>query len=306
VAHRIIDLAEEPSRLHVKLDQLIVEQAARAHASIPLRDIAVVVVSHPQVTFSHAVLAGLAANGGMLVVCNEKRLPSGMMIPLEGHFTQSRVFAAQASAKAPVRKRLWRQLVQAKITAQAELLERLHGDDFGLRLLRPLVRSGDPSNVEARAASRYWERLFGDPMFRRDRDADDQNVLLNYGYAVLRAVVARALVAAGLHPSLGLHHHNKYNAYCLADDLMEPFRPKVDRVVAERFGRGEVFELTPAVKREIVAAVAGRSHLDGESRTMFDVAAKAARSMVEAFEGSRDSLSLPESIFHESDAEIGV
>ena len=133
----------------------------------------------------------------------------------------------------PVCKRLWRQIVRAKIKAQAALLVELRGTDFGLGALVLRVRSGDPSNVEARAARRYWPHVFADLDFRRHRENEDQNILLNYGYAVLRAIIARAICAAGLHPSLGIHHHNRYNAFCLADDLMEPFRPAVDHAVAE-------------------------------------------------------------------------
>ena len=148
-----------------------------------------------------------------------------MLLPLVGHHLQARRFVAQAAASVPTKKRLWRQIVRAKIELQAHTLETLHGDSAGVRPLMRLVRSGDPENVEARAARAYWPLLFADDDFRRDHERGDQNRLLNYGYTVLRAIVARAICAAGLHPALGLHHHNQYSAFCLADDLMEPFRP---------------------------------------------------------------------------------
>ncbi|HJT36296.1 MAG TPA: type II CRISPR-associated endonuclease Cas1, partial [Pirellulales bacterium] len=200
--------------------------------SVPLTEIAVLIAAHPQVTFTQAVLGGLAAAGGIFIVCDERWLPAGMLLPLRGHHLQARRFQAQAAVAAPVKKRLWQQIVRAKIETQAQALETLHGDSAGLRPLVPLVRSGDPENIEARAARIYWPLLFADESFRRQWEAGDQNRLLNYGYAVLRAIVARALCAAGLHPTLGLHHHNQYSAFCLADDLMEPFRPVVDIVVA--------------------------------------------------------------------------
>ena len=204
--------------------------------TIPFADIAVLVTSHPQICFTQAVLAGLAAAGGMLIVSNEKHLPAAMLLPLSTHSTQTERFARQAAVSLPTRKRAWQQIVQAKLRAQARLLEETTGGDAGLRLMAGKVRSGDPDNLEAQAARIYWQALFGkgalgEP-FRRDPEGEGINVHLNYGYAVLRAIVARALCAAGLHPSLGVHHHNRYDTFCLADDLMEPFRPLVDRVVA--------------------------------------------------------------------------
>ncbi len=155
-----------------------------------------------------------------------------MLLPLVTHSLQAERFAAQARLAAPVRKRAWQQIVQAKITAQGRLLKERTHNDHGLDAIAKSVKSGDTANVEARAARIYWGKLFGETVFRRDADGDGLNACLNYGYAILRAVVARSLCGAGLHPSLGIHHHNRYDAFCLADDLMEPFRPLVDREVA--------------------------------------------------------------------------
>ena len=231
---------------------------------MPLADLAVILVAHPQVTYTQAVLSGLAAAGGVFVACDGRNLPVGMMLPLAAHHAQAERFAAQARAPLPVRKRLWRQIVRAKINAQAALLVELRGTDFGIEAMAGRVHSGDPSNVEARAARRYWPRVFADLDFRRHRENEDQNVLLNYGYAVLRAIVARAICAAGLHPSLGIHHHNRYDAFCLADDLMEPFRPAVDRAVAEYMGtHDEPYKLEAAAKQQIIGELTGRYDLDG-------------------------------------------
>lgn len=261
---------------------------------VPLSDIAVVVASHPQVRYSQAVLAGLAEHGGSFVVCDRRCLPVAMMLPLEAHYVQAERFARQAALALPTKKRLWRQIVQAKIAAQAEALEALHEDDYGLRALVARVRSGDPANVEARASQRYWPRLFGDSTFRRNRDAEDQNRDLNYGYAVLRAAVARAVTACGLHPSLGLHHTNRYNAFALADDLMEPYRPLVDRGVAasiREWGASKRFD--KAAKAEVLDAILTRFEHDGESRTLFDWLTRAAQSLAGVCMGERRELFVP-------------
>ncbi len=293
--NRILDFSEAPARLRVRVAQLIVERQDLPEVSVPLADLAVILVAHPQVTFSQAVLSGLAAAGGVFVTCDGHNLPVGMMLPLASHHTQAERFAAQASAPLPVRKRLWRQIVQAKIKAQAALLVELRGTDFGVKPLAARVHSGDPSNVEARAARRYWPAVFADLDFRRHRENEDQNILLNYGYAVLRAIVARAICAAGLHPSLGIHHHNRYNAFCLADNLMEPFRPAVDRAVAEYMStHDEPYKLEAAAKQNIIGELTSRYEVDGQQRTLFDTAARMASSLADVFMGSREELELPD------------
>jgi CRISPR-associated protein Cas1 len=174
------------------------------------------------------------------------------------------------------------------------LLARLHGSDSGLSALVSQVKSGDPQNVEARAARRYWPALFGDE-FRRDRDGEPPNNMLNYGYAVLRAIVARAICASGLHPSIGLHHHNRYDAFVLADDIMEPLRPVVDRAVAEYVNQyGNDIQLDRQAKSALILPLLGRFRVEGESRTLFDIVSKTAISLVAVFTGERKNLYLPE------------
>ncbi|MBN1589085.1 MAG: type II CRISPR-associated endonuclease Cas1 [Pirellulales bacterium] len=293
--NRILDFSVAPARLRVRHRQLLIQRDDEPEQTVPLAELAVVLVAHPQVTYSQAVLSGLASSGGTFVACDRQNLPVGMFLPLVGHFAQAQRFAAQARLSLPTRKRLWRQLVRAKIKAQAETLEELHGTDHGLEKLVPLVRSGDPANVEARAARRYWSRLFVDVDFRRHRENEDQNLLLNYGYAVLRAIVARAICGAGLHPSLGLHHHNRSNAFCLADDLMEPFRPTVDRSVVEYMSTHDAFDhLEASAKQHMIGDLTARYVVDGQQRTLFDTASRLAGSLAEICLGNAEKLELPD------------
>jgi CRISPR-associated protein Cas1 len=214
-----------------------------------------------------------------------------MLLPLVCHSLQTGRFAAQAALSLPAKKRLWQQIVRAKIQAQARLLEEKLDADCGLRAFASRVRSGDAGNLEAQAARIYWRKLFNDPHFRRDPDADGLNSCLNYGYAVLRAIVSRSLCGAGLHPSLGVHHHNRYDAFCLADDLMEPFRPIVDREVASlRDARGPEPPLDKESKRALLQTLLGRFEAAAESRTLFDWASRTAESLAAAI-GSESATS---------------
>jgi len=292
---RIIDISEQPARLSVRYDNLVIESDGQETQSLPLAELGVLVVSNPQVSFTHAVLSGLAAAGGAFIACDERHMPVGMLLPIAGHYVQAERFARQTEAALPTKKRLWQQIVQAKLKAQARLLQELRGDDGGLLALAERVRSGDPDNMEARASRLYWTALFEDPAFRRNREGEDQNRLLNYGYAVLRAIVARAVCAAGLHPSIGVHHHNRYDAFCLADDLMEPFRPLVDRAVVQYVGLyGADAPLDKGAKAALLESLTGRFTLDGEERALFDVAARCASSLAAVFEGKAKGLLLPE------------
>ncbi|MCD6416203.1 MAG: type II CRISPR-associated endonuclease Cas1 [Planctomycetes bacterium] len=292
---RIVDISERPARLSVRHGVLVVEQTDSDPATIPLAEVAALVVSNPRVRYSHAVLSGLAAQGGLFITCDEKHLPVAMLLPLQNHYVQVERFACQAGASRPLKKRLWQQIVRAKIRAQAAVLLELRGHNAGLPALVRRVRSGDPENVEAQAARRYWPALFDDPAFRRRAGAEDHNRHLNYGYAVLRAMVARALCACGLHPSLGLHHHNRYDTFCLADDLMEPFRPLVDRAVARLVDESDAdLVMGKETKASLLEALTARLELGGEYRTLFDVVAKTASSLAGVYEGKARKLKLPE------------
>lgn len=223
---------------------------------IPIEDIGVVVLDNRQITITQGALGALLDNNVAIISCDEQRMPSGLMLPLAGNTTQSERFRHQIEASLPLKKQLWQQTIQAKIINQSAVLYIQRGMECGnMEVWAKQVKSGDTDNLEGRAAAFYWQNLFGNIKgFHRDRDGVAPNNLLNYGYAILRAVVARSLVGSGLLPTLGIHHHNRYNAYCLADDIMEPYRPYVDRLVAEIVGSGaNITELTPELKSKLLS-----------------------------------------------------
>lgn len=203
--------------------------------TIAIEDIGIVILDHKQITITHGLMEALLANNAALITCDSSRMPVGLMLPLSGNTTQSERFQAQIDASLPLLKQLWQQTIQAKIENQAYVLSTTRNMVVKNMLAWvDNVKSGDSDNLEARAAAYYWANMFPNiPQFRRGREGVPPNNLLNYGYAILRAIVARSLVASGLLPTLGIHHHNRYNAYCLADDIMEPYRPFVDKLVAE-------------------------------------------------------------------------
>lgn len=297
--HRFLDISDEGLRVRASSNRLLLGRGGETEiaATIPMNDLDAMVLAHRETTVSSAALAGLAKAGCGVVVCDEKRMPVGMFVPLTGHSTQSERFRAQADASLPVRKRLWRDVIRAKIRNQGTLLHELHGDDGGLLKLSGRVKSGDPENIEGQAAARYWRRIFparAKP-FVRNRDADDENALLNYGYSILRSSTARAICAAGLHPGLGIHHHNRYDAYCLADDLMEPFRPLVDGVVAAYLREYPEAErrVDAAFKTTLVFEMGSPLRVRDERRVLFDILARLASSLAAVFLGEREELELP-------------
>lgn len=293
MTNAIIDVAEQSVDLRASNSLLTIE-TQDGKESIPLAEIAALILSANQSTISQAALAGIAEAGGAVVVCGNRFMPTAMLLPLDSHYVQTERLGAQIKVSEPTRKRTWRNIVKAKVSAQADLLEELHATDFGLRALLAQVRSGDSSNVEAQAARIYWLRLFEDPAFRRRRDGEDQNRLLNYGYAVIRAIVARAICASGLHPSIGIQHHNRYDNFCLASDLMEPFRPVIDRVVYQICkSDGPDTPLSPQIKREILRPLYGKYAYVGEKRTLFDIVGKTASSLANVYLGEQRDIVLP-------------
>jgi CRISPR-associated protein Cas1 len=293
MTERILDIAEVPARLSVRHEQLVIAHDDQ-ETTTPLEEVAALIVSNPGVTYTQAVIVKLMEAGGVFIVCDGRHLPAGMMLPLEGHHVQTARLRQQIEASEPTRKQAWKQLVQAKVEAQGRLLERVHGQDHGLVAMAGRVRSGDADNVEAQAARKYFPALFGQE-FQRNRDMTGTNALLNYGYTVLRAIIARALVGAGLHPSIGLHHHNRYDPYCLAADVMEPFRVLVDEAVLEYLRQNkDAVELNPSAKRHLITALMRRYAIEDEDRSLFDIAARTAVSLVRVFEGTGRSLALPD------------
>lgn len=224
--------------------------------TIPIEDIGIVLLDHKQITITQGLLEALLSNNAAVITCDSSRMPVGLLLPLSGNTTQSERFKAQIEASLPLRKQLWQQTVQAKIGNQAYVLNTCRNAVVKNMLAWvDEVKSGDSDNLEARAAAYYWANMFpAIPEFRRGREGTPPNNLLNYGYAILRAVVARSLVASGLLPTLGIHHHNRYNAYCLADDIMEPYRPFVDKLVVELTDTGEdIQELTKSLKAKLLS-----------------------------------------------------
>lgn len=269
-------------------------------ASIPIEDIGVVLLDHPQITMSQALLSYLIDNNVAVISCNENHHPVGLFLPLDANSVQSERFKVQIEATEPLKKQLWSQTVAAKIYNQARLLERLDIDAKRLHALTPQIKSGDSENVEGRAARIYWSLLLRDEGFIRDRFGSTPNSQLNYCYAVLRATVARALVSSGLLPTLGIFHRNKYNAYCLADDIMEPYRPFCDEVVMEMYHNGELDSdgLTKEQKGNLLKVLTSDVEIGGRKSPLMVAISRTTSSLYECFEGVRRKIVYPE--FYES------
>ena len=244
---RIVDIATDGRRLSALRGFMLIADADGEVGRVPLDDVAAVVVNAHGVTWSTNLACALAERGAPLVFCAANHAPVAVCLPLAGHHAQNARLRAQWAASRPLSKQLWRTLVVAKIRWQAAVLEASGVSASAFDLLARRVRSGDPDNIEAQAARRYWPLLMGVD-FRRERDAGGVNGMLNYGYTVMRALCARSVVAAGLHPSIGVHHANRGDAFALADDLIEPFRPLVDALTVRLIAQG-VAEVTPLAKR---------------------------------------------------------
>ena len=248
---RIVEISN-PSYLYMRNLQMVIERDGAEIGSVPIEDLGVLILDHPAITHTQALLTACFENNVVTLVCDNKHLPSAILLPLDGHTLHSKTLGQQIAATEPACKRLWQRVVQAKIREQAKVLHSATGDDKPLNAYAAKVKSGDPDNIEAQAARIYWQRLFG-KSFRRDPDTPGINAMLNYGYAVMRGAVARAAVGAGLHPALGVHHRNQYNSLALADDLMEPLRPLVDIKVYEVCELlPDTPELTPQNKRALL------------------------------------------------------
>jgi CRISPR-associated protein Cas1 len=289
---RIIEISTSPAYISVKHQQLVLKREGEIVASIPIEDIGVLIVDHPGCTYSHSALNELLANNVAVVICGKNHHPNGLLLPLDANSLQSERFRVQIAAKTPVKKRLWKQVIQAKIRQQAWCLDAhdKEGGD-GLRALASKVKSGDTGNHEAQAAARYWKHLFGDS-FRRRRDGLPPNGMLNYGYTILRAAVARSLCGSGLHPSFGLHHHNRYNAYPLADDMMEPFRPLIDYQVVQFWQQGES-NVVPDVKKALLGVLSQDVFLAGEKRPLMNALHFLSANLLRNLSGEDQGLIIP-------------
>ena len=268
-----------------------------ATTTIPIEDIGVVVLDNKQITITQGVLEALLENNCAVITCDSSHLPVGLMLPLCGNTTQNERFRCQLDASLPLKKQLWQQTVQCKIRNQAAVLQMTHGSVARNMLAWAAdVKSGDSDNLEARAAVFYWRNLFADiPNFTREREGVAPNNLLNYGYAILRAVVARGLVASGLLPTLGIHHHNRYNAYCLADDIMEPYRPYVDALVIKLRQRGAVDdELSIEMKRELLQIPTLDVTIGGKRSPLMVAVGQTTASLYRCFNGEQRKITYPE------------
>jgi len=265
--------------------------------TIPIEDIGVIVLDHKEITITQALIASLLDNSVALVTCNDKRMPTGMLLPLQGNTLQNERFRNQIDASLPLKKQLWQQTVKAKIENQAYLLSKeTECPSACMYKWAKDVKSDDSENLEARAAAYYWKNIFvGYPDFVRGREEKYPNNILNYGYAILRAVVARALVVSGLLPVAGIHHHNKYNAYCLADDIMEPYRPFVDRVVIEIMKSSEPTEnLTKEIKTQLLSIPVIDVRIGGKRSPLMVAVAQTTASLAKCFNGELRKITYPE------------
>src|SRR5690606_15886018 len=255
--------------LKFKDNQLIIEEAPTKEikGSVPIEDMGFLVLDHYQITLSHQLIIALQHNNVAIISCTENHLPLGLMLPMSGHVEHSERLKYQINCSEPLRKQLWKQTVEAKIFQQKELLRNYHLPYEPMTQYLQDVKSGDATNMEGIAAQYYWKQLFTD--FTRDRKGDAPNNFLNFGYAILRSMVARALVSSGLHPTIGIFHRNKYNAYCLADDIMEPYRPYVDRLVVEWMQKyPDSYHLDRAAKAHLLQIATLDVYINGLQRPL--------------------------------------
>lgn len=290
------------SQLVIKLpevernDTLPTEFKQDAVRTIPIEDIGVVLLDNKQITVTQGLMEALLENNCAVITCDSSHIPAGMLLPLESHTLQSERFRHQIGASLPLKKQLWQQTVQAKINNQATALQQLYGCEVGnMRAWARDVRSGDPDNYEARAAAYYWQSFFPQyPTFVRGREGEPPNNLLNYGYAILRAVVARSLVGSGMLPTLGIHHHNRYNAYCLADDIMEPYRPYVDTLVAGIVNEGgDISQLTTTLKSRLLSIPIIDVVIDGRRSPLMIAATRTTASLAACYMGESRKIAYP-------------
>ena len=291
------------AQLVIKLPEVVKNESLpsafkeQTEVTKPVEDIGVVVLDNKQITITSGVLEALLENNSAVITCDSKSMPVGLMLPLYGNTTQNERFRQQLEASLPLKKQLWQQTIRAKIENQATALRKCIGEEMKcMRIWAADVKSGDSDNLEARAAAFYWKNLFSDiDGFTREREGIPPNNLLNYGYAILRAVVARALVTSGLLPTLGIHQHNRYNAYCLADDIMEPYRPYVDELVFGIVRSGMRYEeLTKELKIQLLGIPTLEVRIDGKRSPLMVAVSQTTASLYKCFSGEVRRIAYPE------------
>ncbi len=284
----------QPCRLSVKDRQLVASYPESGETkTAPVEDLGFVVIENQQISISMPLLTELANNNVAVVFCNAAHYPSSMLLNLDGHHIQQELFSRQIAATEPLKKNLWKQTVEAKITNQAGVLRRLSKDYKKVKYFADKVKSGDSENAEGSAARVYWPLLFG-AAFIREQHGDPPNSLLNYGYAIIRAAVARALAGSGLLATLGIHHHNKYNAFCLADDVMEPYRPYVDLLVHEIYSAGtDIEELNTELKLKLLEILTTDVRMGKHTRPLMIGLSSTTASLARCYSGEAKKINYP-------------
>ena len=284
-----------PCYLSVKRKQLCIKLYKEKEEEIITRsieDIGFIVLDHPQITITHHAIQLLQENKAIILSCDKKHLPQGLMLPLAGHSLQSKKYKSQIEASLPLKKSLWQQTIQYKIINQIEVLKKLEKPYRRLEILQQRVTSGDTENAEGQAAAYYWKQYL--PSFKRDQDGEPPNNLLNYGYTILRSMVARSLVVAGLLPTLGIHHKNQYNAYCLADDIMEPARPFIDLLVHEMHDEKNMESfLQPESKRKLLSIMTADALFGKKKSPLMVGYGMTAASLADCYMGKKRKINYP-------------
>lgn len=273
-----------------KCEQLPATEKKEMERTIPIEDIGIVILDNNQITITQGLLDGLIQNNCAIISCDKNHLPEGLVLPLIGHSTYNERVRTQLNASLPLKKQLWQQTIQMKIENQSSVLSSMRHVEIGnMKKWANDVKSGDPDNYEARAAVYYWKNMFPEYKdFMRDKDGEWPNNILNYGYAILRAIIARALVASGMFPLIGIHHHGKYNSYCLADDIMEPYRPYVDKMIIEIISKIPSKEqgfLTKEIKKELLSIPVIEVTIDGKRSPLMIAAGITTASLYKCFAG---------------------
>lgn len=295
-------LSLKNAQLTIKLPDIVKNETLpssfkqQAEVTKPIEDIGVIVLDNKQITITSGALEALLENNCAIITCDSKSMPVGLMLPLYGNTTQNERFRQQLDASLPLTKQLWQQTVRIKIENQAAVLKKYADEEVKcMTIWAADVKSGDLDNMEARAAAYYWRNLFKIEGFTRDREGMPPNNLLNYGYAILRAVVARGLVTSGLLPTLGIHHHNRYNAYCLADDIMEPYRPYIDELVCKILQEGlSCNELTKDLKARLLSIPTLEVNISGKRSPLMVAVGQTTASLYKCFCGELRKISYPQ------------
>ena len=277
--------------LTTKLEQLVVKTAER-ETTIPIEDVGFVVIENQEAYISIPALSKLSANNVSVIFCDNKHMPQSMLLNLDSHYIQQEHFRNQINATEPLKKQLWQQVIKAKIEHQAALLFAIGKNENPLKFYAANVLSGDTNNREGAAAAYYWKNIF-DFDFKRERYGTYPNLFLNYGYIILRAAVARALSGSGLLCTLGIHHHQKYNAFCLADDIMEPYRPLVDAKVLEIIAQHNTQELTPTIKAALLNVLTQTVYFEDKKSPLMVALSTTTSSLQQCFAGSTRKIKYP-------------